>query len=485
VHPEDAFMVIQTLEKLKKKKRIKPKPFRIKDAKGKYHWIESIFTNMLDDEQVAGVVINSRDVSAMVEKTNELLVSNERYELASKASGDHIYEWNLQTGETFRIGDSLKTLFGYTNEQAKAEHFWEERVHPEDKETAYEILRAHLKDKSKTKCEHEYRFLKADGEYAYVNDIGYILRDEKGNATRMIGAVTDVTKRKNLERHQELMSIISKSMNGSEPVADVLSQIAKLISNYTEVSVVEFWTASIDKRKLNRIGSGIGDEAGKKFEKQTKEIFGFSKGEGIPGQTWIRKKAMDEFKLTHADFIRSKAALKVGLDVGISLPIPLEDEIIGIILLLGKSKHIRISEHRPILESIAKEMAPYLQRKMTEEELNRFFDLSPDVLCIAGMDGFYKKVNPAMCNMLGLSRDEVLSKPIVDFVHPDDIEATTKELGSLSQGETTWKFENRYQTKSGQYIWFSWKAIPVFEEGLIYAVARNVTENKELEELLE
>jgi len=121
----------------------------------------------------------------------------------------------------------------------------------------------------------------------------------------------------------------------------------------------------------------------------------------------------------------------------------------------------------------------------TEEDLRRLFRLSLDLMCVAGLDGYFKKVNPAFEKVLGYGRKELLSKQFVEFVHPDDREATLKEVGNLADGAMTIDFENRYKTKSGKYRWLAWRSAPVVESGLIYAVARDITEQKRNQKLLE
>jgi PAS domain S-box-containing protein len=109
---------------------------------------------------------------------------------------------------------------------------------------------------------------------------------------------------------------------------------------------------------------------------------------------------------------------------------------------------------------------------------NRFINLSVDMFCIAGFDGFFKNVNPSFEKTLGFTPDELLAKPYLEFIHPDDRQATAAEAGRLENQEVTFAFENRYQCKDGSYKWLLWNAVSVPEQKQIYAVARDITERK-------
>jgi two-component system, sensor histidine kinase and response regulator len=114
----------------------------------------------------------------------------------------------------------------------------------------------------------------------------------------------------------------------------------------------------------------------------------------------------------------------------------------------------------------------------SEDDLREFIDLSLNLLCIAGIDGYFKHVNPAWETTFGYTREELLSRPYLDLVHPDDREATTAEAAKIASGRSTLSFENRYRCKDGSYKWLLWSAVVRAEKGLIYAIARDVTERK-------
>jgi PAS domain S-box-containing protein len=124
------------------------------------------------------------------------------------------------------------------------------------------------------------------------------------------------------------------------------------------------------------------------------------------------------------------------------------------------------------------------ERKQAEEERSRLFNHSLDMLCIAGFDGYLKQVNPAWIRTLGWTEPELLTSPWVEFVHPEDLEATVAAGKQLAVGEPVLGFENRYRCRDGSYRWFSWNSFPLPEEGLIFAVIRDVTEFKKMEERL-
>jgi PAS domain S-box-containing protein len=119
------------------------------------------------------------------------------------------------------------------------------------------------------------------------------------------------------------------------------------------------------------------------------------------------------------------------------------------------------------------------RRARAKAEVDRLFTLTPDLIVVAGFDGYFKRVNPAFEAHLGYTQLEALARPYVEFVHPDDREEIeAQSSGGLAEGETTVTFENRYVCKDGSHRWIEWTATPVLEERLTYAVGRDVTERR-------
>lgn len=157
---------------------------------------------------------------------------------------------------------------------------------------------------------------------------------------------------------------------------------------------------------------------------------------------------------------RSRAACEVTSDRG---PIALEVQLVR-----GRQAcRIRSVPDRPFTSSAEMEQ--------------RFFELSLDLLCFADFSGYFRRLNPAWETTLGFTRDELMSRPSIEFVHPDDRDRTLAQNRDVKTGGRARAFENRYRCKDGSYRWLLWNASPDFDRQVIYSVARDVTARKQAE----
>ena len=113
---------------------------------------------------------------------------------------------------------------------------------------------------------------------------------------------------------------------------------------------------------------------------------------------------------------------------------------------------------------------------------DRFFAVSLDMLCQLGFNGYFTRLNPAWERTLGFTIEELLSRPFIEFVHPDDRERTLEQNARVRAGGQALGFENRYLCKDGSYRWFLWNATPEAGDQVIYSVARDITARKHAEE---
>ena len=141
------------------------------------------------------------------------------------------------------------------------------------------------------------------------------------------------------------------------------------------------------------------------------------------------------------------------------------------------------AEYIPRLALLGDILVNTLERKQGEEslrqkteELDRFFNVSLDLLCVANTDGYFLRLNPAAERILGYTREELTAKPFFDFIHPDDLDRSGEAVSILASQQSLFSFENRYRCKDGTYRWLQWSSAPAGK--LFYAAARDVTEQK-------
>lgn len=219
------------------------------------------------------------DISKRKEAEAELLKSNERYQYVTRATFDAVWDWDLKTNNLY-WGDGYETLFGYPVENNEGNiASWISCIHPEDKQTILDGLN-NIITSHENNWADEYRYLKANGEYAYVMDKGIVLRDENGNATRMIGAMQDITKRKETE-------IVLKRLNES-----LEARAAQLAESNAELERFAY-VASHDLQEPLRMVSSFLQLLDKKYvaylDKDAKEYIRYS----VDGAERMKKLILD------------------------------------------------------------------------------------------------------------------------------------------------------------------------------------------------
>lgn len=212
IHPDDREYVRQEFLQLLESKQVMISPFRVRNAQNQWCWIESKATNLLQDPDVEGIVVNSKDITEAYLQKKKIEELNDRYNYASRATEDLIYDWDLLSDTIIR-NQAFKN-YGFTKKESESsENVWFDRIFEEDKTRVIGTIHSALRDPARTKWNEEYRFVKKNGELAYLIDRAYILRDAAGKAIRVVGAVTDATESKKIlkkiEKQNELLKEIA------------------------------------------------------------------------------------------------------------------------------------------------------------------------------------------------------------------------------------------------------------------------------------
>lgn len=477
VHLKEAFKII------KDKRIVKVEPYRILDESGRLRWLQSTLTNLYDDDAVVGIVMNSHEVTELKEHEQALKLSNEKYYYASIATRDILYDWDLINDTISRDGEALHKMYGHDPVSFNCVNFWMDQIHPEDIIEVHSQLKKCLKDKSQTLYQQEYRLKRSNGSYAFIHDIGYILRDSKGNALRLIGATRDISEQKERDQLKDLILSISTSLSKPSNISQCMNEVLKVLNNHIGGVSAEFWLPANHNNHLILSSKFSTDQTGSEIFKNTRQLL---KTQGLPGEVYTQGKAIlwdnipDEPK-----FLRNRNAKKAQFKSVFGVPVLHGSQTIGVFLFFSREKEFPFTQHSNLLLEISQWISPELKRKHASEELDNFFNTSTDLLCILGIDGSFKKVNPAFTTLLGYSESELLSNPIKHFLHSDDHIFTKSHLNELQEKMKSTHLENRIITKDGGIKWFSWSAIYQLEDEVIFAVGKEITEKKRLQELIE
>ena len=388
----------------------------------------------------AKVHSSERDrLAALVRNDQALRQSQQQQELALEAGRIGSWQLELATLE-FTTSEQCKTNYGLPADADFTYQVLADRIHPDDREWVQAAMQSAIANQ--TKYDVEYRTLWDDSSTHWAIARAYVITDEAGEPERMVGICIDITDRKQAEEavkesewrfrrvvESNMFGVVFADLKGGVHYAnsyftDLLGygndEIAAGAVRWDQLTPPEF--AAADSNALKQVeAQGVCTA----YEK----VFRHKDGRQIP--------------------ILMTAALLHG-------PHSESPEAIGIFLNLTDIKQITA-------------------------ERDRFFQLSPDIFCIANPQGYFTYANSACEKTLGFTPAELTSRPYSSFVHPDDVEATVLMAQQLADGHELVNFENRYQHKDGTYRWISWNVTTTPNHDLFYCAGHGITEQKQRE----
>jgi PAS domain S-box-containing protein len=380
------------------------------------------------------------------------------------------------------VNEAFTKMTGYTAEEVVG---LSPRILQGPKTDKEELARLSRSIRNWQPCEVTLLNYKKSGEEFWINFTLTPVADEHGRYTHWISIERDVTTRKNEELQSALFADISLLFNEQMELPVALDRMLDRLVIYGHFKFAEIWLIGADKNRISLVSYVAHTDEMKAFYQKTPHLKGFVKGEGLPGTAWKTSKVQfwDDLDKRN-DFVRRDAAAEVGLKKAYAIPLISGNVTIGA-LLLGLGEGEKADDNlTKLFTDFSTHFGAEIKRKQLEQELNQVFNFAPDILCIIGTDHRFKKVNPAMSTLLEYSEEEILSKTLGSFLHPDELETSKIRLKSFINRKQTLYFENRFVTKSSKVIWLSWTASNASEEGLIFAVGKDITDKKELKNLL-
>jgi PAS domain S-box-containing protein len=383
---------------------------------------------------------------------------------------------------TIYVNDAFTKITGYTAEEVigKSPRFLQG-----PKTDQNELRRLSTALRHWESCEITVINYKKNGEEFWLNFSVSPVADETGWYTHWVSIEKDVTAQKNEELQKLLLADISQLFNAGLSLNETLHMVLEKLAAFGAFALAETWLVSRDQQTIEMLANIVPDSSMEAFYTKTKSVNRCLPNEGMPGTAW----ASQNIEIWHTadeqpNFIRCKEAKEAGLQTVFSVPVIHNNQVIGAFIFGVRKYEPQNGYLQSFLDNLKVFAGGEIKRKQLEQELYQLFNFAPDIICISAMNGYFIKVNPAMSKILGYSEEELLTTPYVEFLHPDDRNVSLYQLESLAKGNPIFNFENRYITKQGKTVWLSWTATSLVEEKLNFGIAKDITEKKDLENLV-
>lgn len=347
-----------------------------------------------------------------------------------------------------------------------------------------EVIRLRKTLKKLESCEVNLINYKKNGEQFWNNFTANPIANEKGQFTHCISIGRDLSNVIDLQKQERLMSSISEIFNTTDGLFDAMEQTTTLLASWNKYDYSEIWMLEHDGVHLELMSKHTLAYEQEQYKQGIKQITKVVKTQGFSGEVWDVGRIL--FRINSGEDVScfTERGLSETLIKSLfGIPLFHNKDLMGV-LIIGSQDIEMQTDFGVLSEKFSAHLAAEIQRKQLEQELGQIFDFVPEIIAISDFDGYFKKLNPAASSLLGYTTDELLSKPFTDFLHPDDKKKAIKRLKSSDLNRSIHLIEERYITKGGDVKWLSWTSHAEVDRRLIFSVAKDITEKKNLEGLL-
>jgi len=383
----------------------------------------------------------NNQISELEQTQAQLRASEQRLESILNSIEGVVWSIHPETFETIYINPAVEQIFGCSVAEFFANpNLWFEIIHPDDRSI---ITNAFITLKEQGKSRSEYRIIRRDGQVRWLSVNSYLVYDETGKPIRIDGITTDISDR--IESQSRLEQI-------ARHIPGVIYQFRQRPDG-----TFHFPYASEGMREIY----GISPE---EVRNDASQAFGIIHPDDLDRVSQSITNSAEHLTLWYCEY---RACLPDG----------------RILWLVGNATPQRGPDGSTLwhgyIRDISEQQAALRERKAAQLELEQFFNVALDLLCIADVNGHFRRLNCAWETILGYEVSELEGQLFLDFVHPEDIAATLAVMSELSEQKPVIQFTNRYRAKDGNYRYIEWRSFPCGD--LIYAAARDITERKQAE----
>jgi PAS domain S-box-containing protein len=302
-----------------------------------------------------------------------------------------------------------------------------------------------------------------------------------GAPPQATAVIRDITERRRMETHLQLLLEIVHQLSVSPDLSTATTAILRRLCAASSWPLGEVWLPSPDGSvELFSMAHRADFPAGEQFHGDTAGL-SLRVSESWMAELWTGGPAFIPDLKAEATIFRAKAAARAGFRSAVVVPVKAGDQTLALMLFFLTDARPPDDHWMSLATAVAAELGTVFKRERMQEQLDSFFNRSIDMHCLAGFDGFLKRVNPAWTKTLGYEVGELLTRPLIDFVHPDDRALFLEHLTRLGQGEALASVEVRCLCRDGSSIWTLWNATSLPTQHLVIATARDITQRKRSE----
>lgn len=448
IHPEDKNWVVEYCVSCTLMKKAHEFEYRMIAADGQIVWLRDIVTVIVENEQpvqLRGLMV---DITHQKIADEEIVKSNARFQMVSKATSDIVWDWDIVNDSLWR-NDNYYANFGY-KKYKEIVHIdeWFNCIHPNDIKQVKSKVYKTFEGKNTT-WRDAYHYRKADGTYLNILDRGFILRDKDGKATRMIGSMVDMTpvyesQKKIAESENRLQTII----NSNPQCIKLLDKYGLLLDmNPAGLALIE--ADSLEQVKGHQIAEIIDEEYRNGFRQLIKNVF---KGEqGIMLFSITGLKGGKRWLETHS--------------------VPMKDADGKITALLGVT--LDVTDKKKTEQELIK----------NEEKYRTLVEQAVDAIALYDATGKILDVNTGSVNLLGYSKEELMEMSLQDVLTKEEIRIKPVQYDVLQQGKSTVK-QRKMRRKDNSIVETEVRSQQL-PDGRFLSVIRDLTEREKAQRQIE
>lgn len=472
IHPEDQDKLMASLQQLATTSKVELPPFRFLNHQGEWRWLDTVLTNMLGHAAVRGIVVNSRDITERMKEEQRLRLlekviaqTREAILITAAAPIDNPGPAIVHVNEAFcrLTGYSAEELIGQSPNLLHGP------------KTNYEALQE-LDNVLRAGGTGEVTTInyKKSGEPFWVNYQVSPVLDDHGEAQHFISIERDITQQQLKEAEKALQAGISQLFTEEKALDAALARLCETIARFLECDYAEVWIPLKHKGRFQQAARYAATAAGRVYDERSREWVAMDLEEGLPGAVW-----------NSGTIVTWEQARDTGIGRMTGVPLRHQGQLVGVLVSGCDGQRQQLPQQLSTLRKLESFIGSELSRKQLEQEFEQLFQIIPKLIVTLDEDGVILRINPAGCELLAGTSEELVGQSIETYIHPQDLDSFREAFRKLDREGGNTGFPCRIVSRTRQTLWLHWSWNVQQHAGIIFASARNITAEKQLTELLE